>query len=195
VYVAEIRENRNSYLEHYPCRSFNAAMAVIHGFCQEYAVALNDNSTVEIKKYRVLGEDDDFDECELGEICLDRDLEIVSADYWPLEENLFINADGTSSVIRFPDFLPPCCPVSYTDFRGRQYGMQVNALREGDDDYAYVIELDADSVNAGDLSGFGNAHLHVPFPLVEQLELDQLPEKERANYLRLESYLRSRGLI
>ena len=195
VYVAEIREKPDSYLEHYPCRSFNAAMAVIHGFCEEYAVVLSDQSTVEIKKYRVLGEEDDFDDFELGEICLNKDLEIASADYWPLEENHFFNPDGTVDFIHFPDVLAPYGPVAFSDFRGRQYGMQVKAFRESEDDDAYVIYLDSESVDAEDLSQFGNAHSHVPIPRIEQIELHRLPEKERSNYLRLESYLKGRGLI
>ncbi len=195
VYVAEIREQPDSYLEHYPCRSFHAAMAVIHGFCEEYAVVLSESSTVEIKKYRVLDEGDDLDDFELGEISLTKDLEIASADYWPLEENHFINADGTLDSIHYPDVLAPYSAVSFSDFRGLQYGMQVKAFRESDDDDAYVIYLDSDSINAQDLSNFGNAHSHVPIPMIQQIEPEQLPETERANYFRLAAYLKGRELI
>lgn len=195
VYAAELRKHPDSYTEHYLCRSFEAAMRAIRGFCGEYTVVFNDLSSIEIKKYRILDEASAFAECELGEIRLTKDLEIASADYWPLEENHFINADGTVDFIRFPDILAPYSPVAFTDFQGRQYGMQVKAFRESDDDDAYVIYLDSESVNAEALSSFGNAHCHVPIPRVEQIDPEQLPEKERANYLRLAEYLKSRQLI
>ena len=195
VYVAEIREKPNSYLEHYLCRSFRAAMGVIRGFCEEYAVTLNESSTVEIKKYRVLSEADDFDECELGEVCLTRDLEIASADYWSLEQNHFINADGSAEFIHFPDVLAPYSAVTFKDFRGMQYGLQIKAFRDGKDDDAYVIYLDSESFHSEDLSDFGSAHCHVPIPCLEQIAPERLPEKERENYTRLVDYLRDRRLI
>ena len=195
VYIAEIREHPDSFLEHYPCRSFQAALHVIHGFCEEYAVALDDYSTVEIKKCRVLREDDDFDQFELGEISITKDLEIASADYWSLETNHFICPDGTMDFIRFPDILAPYGPVIFKNWRGRQYGMQVKSFRESDEDDAFVIYLDSESVNSEDLSNFGNAHCHVPIPRIEQIQPEQLPEKERANYFRLVEYLKSRSLI
>ena len=195
VYVAEIREKPNSYLEHYPCRSYPAAMRVIGGFCKEYAVALNGSSTVEIKKYRVLSEEDDFDECELGEVCLNKDLEIISADYWSLEKNHFINADGSAAFIHFPDVLAPYSAVAFQGFRGMQYGLQIKAFRDSKDDDAYVIYLDFEPVNSEDLSDFVSAHCHVPIPRLEQIDPQRLPEKERENYARLVAYLTDRGLI
>ena len=195
VYAAEIRTEPDAYNEHYLCKTYAAALRAIRGFCEEYTVALRDNSSVEVKKYRILDENDDFAECELGEICLTKDLEIASADYWPLEEGHGVTDDGTLACIRFPDVLAPYSPVAFTDWQGKQYGLQVKSLREGDDDDAYVIYLDAESVNAQDLSGFGNAHCHVAIPLVEEIPPEQLPEKERANYFRLAAYLKDRGII
>lgn len=193
VYFVEIEIDADSYTEKYICKNYETALKTVQHFSKEYEVQFTDYSYICIKKCTVFDDAVDFYNDELGEILLTKDLEVESAEYWSIKNPEDIT-DCENRVL-YPKFLKELSPVKFINHSGIHYGLQIDSFRDDEYDDAYVIYLNSKSVNCSDLSNFQNAHDHIPIPLIEQITVDELPQKEKSNYFRLIDYLKTENII
>lgn len=193
VYFVEIEENYNSYTEKYICKNYETALKTVQHFSKEYNVQFNDYSYICIKKCAVFDDVVDFDNDELGEILLTKDFEVENAEYWSIA-NIEDISDCENRVI-YPKILKNFSPVKFINHSGLHYGLQLDSFRDNEYDDAYVIYLNSKSVNCSDLSNFESAYEEIPIPKIEQITVDELPQKEKSNYFRLIDYLKNENFI
>jgi len=81
------------------------------------------------------------------------------------------NALSSPEHCAFPPFLPDCAPVCWQNEWGKVcYGVSIH-LTDWDGQYCYLFDLDHPVMRAHDWENLTQAHEHVPFPLVEAVEL------------------------
>lgn len=192
VYLVEIQEDVNSYNEHYICKNYEAAYKTVKKFKKEYKIVFTEFSIISISKWQVFDRNIDFENDELGVITLTENLKIQSANYWAFHNNFTFSPE---TQIFYPEILLPYSPVKYKNSYGINYGLQINTFRNDEYDDAYVIDINSESTNKEDLRNFENAHHHIPIPEMEQISVDELPDKERSNYCRMVSYLKNKNYI
>ena len=195
VYQVEIEDKPDAYRETYICKDYHTALITIAKFCAEYEVTLGEFSHVCIKKRAVFADSPDFENDELGGVFLNEKL--LPTFVW--NSWLTRDEDYSEPVIietaKYPNFLKPYSPVKFKDYNGYRYGLQIENFRNDEYDDAFVIYLDSELFDRESLEGYENSHTHIPLPKVTELELKDLPDKERENCERLIAYLKTRDII
>lgn len=198
VYELHIKDSPDAYDERYLCKSFDAAIRIIPLFFQEYDCEENSLTRYTIVKRRILSEEADFSEDELGELVMLPGMRVYSVNMWSFDHQaeecagqcLNCNhpcADCHETI--FPQFIRHGDAVKFYDFSGGEsYGIAFvrNNLPCSD---CYVIPLDSDAVHYHDFANIHNAHKHIPAPLTERIEEDALPEEMRADYKACLQYI------
>lgn len=198
VYELHIKETPDAYDERYLCKSFDAALRIIPLFFKEYDCEENALSCYTIVKRRILAEEADFSEDELGELVMLAGMRVYSVNMWSFDRQ----AEACSGQclecnrpcvicheIIFPQFIRHGDAVKFYDSSGEEsYGIAF-ALDNLPCSECCVIPLDSDAVCYHDFANIHNAHQHIPAPLTERIEEDALPEEMRADYKACLQYI------
>ena len=198
VYELHIKDTPDAYDERYLCKSFDAAIRIIPLFFQEYDCEENSLTRYTIVKRRVLSEEADFSDDELGELVMLAGMRVYSVNMWSFDHQAeecagqCLNckspcADCHETI--FPQFIQHGDAVKFYDLSGKEsYGIALAFNNLPCSEY-YVIPLDSDAVRYHDFDNIHDAHQHIPAPLTERIEEAALPEEIRADYKACLKYI------
>lgn len=198
VYELHIKDTPDAYDERYLCKSFDAALRIIPLFFKEYDCEENALSRYTIVKRRILSDEADFSEDELGELEMLPGMRVYSVGMWSFDHQAEACSGQCFECNRpcadchetvFPNFIQHGDAVKFYDFSGKEsYGIAFSLDDQPCSDY-YVIPLDSDAVCYRDFANIHNAHHHIPAPLTERIEEEAIPEKMRADYKACLQYI------
>jgi len=199
VFELLIKETPDSYEEHYLCTSISAAMRYIPLFFQEYECAPNVDTYFEIKKRKIIGEHDAFQEDYIASCYLNDKAEPLTYGACGIKRNY---CDGRcfdcnqtciyNIQIGFPIFLDNLALVRYKTGNKHSYGIHLNNIT--DDDTIYVLDLANEVMVYKDFKNDFYAHEHIDAPLVEKVDLQDVPDDIRKTYEAYVSYRHECGL-
>lgn len=198
VFELHIKETPDAYDERHLCRSFEDAVNVIPLFYKEYDCKENTSSRYTVIKRRVFSKETDFSEDVLGEIDLLPGMKTYSVAVYSFEHW----AEGCCGEcwecdrpcadcheILFPAFVKHGDAVKYYSYSGKEsFGIAIEHSDLPCSDY-YVIPLDSNAVRYHDFANIFDAHEHIPAPLTEKIEIEELPVKMRENYKACLKYI------
>lgn len=198
VYELHIKDTPDAYDERYLCKSFDAAIRIIPLFFQEYDCEENSLTRYTIVKRRVLSEEADFSEDELGELVMLAGMRVYSVNMWSFDHQAegcagqCLNCNSSCADCHetiFPQFIQHGDAVKFYDLSGKEsYGIALAFNNLPCSEY-YVIPLDSDAVRYHDFDNIHDAHQHIPAPLTERIEEAALPEEIRADYKACLKYI------
>ncbi len=191
VYELHIKDTPDAYDERYLCKSFDAAIRIIPLLFQEYDCEENSLTRYTIVKRRVLSEEADFSDDELGELVMLAGMRVYSVNMWSFDHQAeecagqCLNCNSPCADCHetiFPQFIQHGDAVKFYDLSGKEsYGIALAFNNLPCSEY-YVIPLDSDAVRYHDFDNIHDAHQHIPAPLIERIEEAALPEEIRADY-------------
>lgn len=191
IYDLHIKDTPGAYDESYLCRSFDDAVKIIPLFYKEYDCKETVSSRYTIVKRRILSEKTGFDEDNLGELILLPNNRIHSVCMYAYDhqaekcqgECLDCNKPcAECHDVIFPLFVKHGDAVKCYETSGKEtFGIVFlyNNLPCGD---YYVIPLDSNAVHYHDYANIHDAHMHIPSPLVERIDVDALPKRIKEDY-------------
>lgn len=198
VYELHIKDTPDAYDERYLCKSFDAAIRIIPLFFQEYDCEENSLTRYTIVKRRVLSEEADFSDDELGELVMLAGMRVYSVNMWSFDHQAeecagqCLNCNSPCADCHetiFPQFIQHGDAVKFYDLSGKEsYGIALAFNNLPCSEY-YVIPLDSDAVRYHDFDNIHDAHQHIPAPLTERIEEAALPEEIRADYKACLKYI------
>ena len=198
VYELHIKDTPDAYDERYLCKSFDAAIRIIPLFFQEYDCEENSVTRYTIVKRRVLSEEADFSDDELGELVMLAGMRVYSVNMWSFDHQAeecagqCLNCNSPCADCHetiFPQFIQHGDAVKFYDLSGKEsYGIALAFNNLPCSEY-YVIPLDSDAVRYHDFDNIHDAHQHIPAPLTERIEEAALPEEIRADYKACLKYI------
>lgn len=198
VYELHIKDTPDAYDERYLCKSFDAAIRIIPLFFQEYDCEENSLTRYTIVKRRVLPEEADFSDDELGELVMLAGMRVYSVNMWSFDHQAeecagqCLNCNSPCADCHetiFPQFIQHGDAVKFYDLSGKEsYGIALAFNNLPCSEY-YVIPLDSDAVRYHDFDNIHDAHQHIPAPLTERIEEAALPEEIRADYKACLKYI------
>lgn len=198
VYELHIKDTPDAYDERYLCKSFDAAIRIIPLFFQEYDCEENSLTRYTIVKRRVLSEEADFSDDELGELVMLAGMRVYSVNMWFFDHQAeecagqCLNCNSPCADCHetiFPQFIQHGDAVKFYDLSGKEsYGIALAFNNLPCSEY-YVIPLDSDAVRYHDFDNIHDAHQHIPAPLTERIEEAALPEEIRADYKACLKYI------
>lgn len=198
VYELHIKDTPDAYDERYLCKSFDAAIRIIPLFFQEYDCEENSLTRYTIVKRRVLSEEADFSDDELGELVMLAGMRVYSVNMWSFDHQAeecagqCLNCNSPCADCHetiFPQFIQHGDAVKFYDLFGKEsYGIALAFNNLPCSEY-YVIPLDSDAVRYHDFDNIHDAHQHIPAPLTERIEEAALPEEIRADYKACLKYI------
>lgn len=198
VYELHIKDTPDAYDERYLCKSFDAAIRIIPLFFQEYDCEENSLTRYTIAKRRVLSEEADFSDDELGELVMLAGMRVYSVNMWSFDHQAeecagqCLNCNSPCADCHetiFPQFIQHGDAVKFYDLSGKEsYGIALAFNNLPCSEY-YVIPLDSDAVRYHDFDNIHDAHQHIPAPLTERIEEAALPEEIRADYKACLKYI------
>ena len=151
-----------------------------------------------IVKRRVLSEEADFSEDELGELVMLAGMRVYSVNMWSFDHQAegcagqCLNCNSPCADCHetiFPQFIQNGDAVKFYDLSGKEsYGIALAFNNLPCSEY-YVIPLDSDAVRYHDFDNIHDAHQHIPAPLTERIEEAALPEEIRADYKACLKYI------
>lgn len=198
VYELHIKDTPDAYDERYLCKSFDAAICIIPLFFQEYDCEENSLTRYTIVKRRVLSEEADFSDDELGELVMLAGMRVYSVNMWSFDHQAeecagqCLNCNSPCADCHetiFPQFIQHGDAVKFYDLSGKEsYGIALAFNNLPCSEY-YVIPLDSDAVRYHDFDNIHDAHQHIPAPLTERIEEAALPEEIRADYKACLKYI------
>ena len=198
VYELHIKDTPDAYDERYLCKSFDAAIRIIPLFFQEYDCEENSLTRYTIVKRRVLSEEADFFDDELGELVMLAGMRVYSVNMWSFDHQAeecagqCLNCNSPCADCHetiFPQFIQHGDAVKFYDLSGKEsYGIALAFNNLPCSEY-YVIPLDSDAVRYHDFDNIHDAHQHIPAPLTERIEEAALPEEIRADYKACLKYI------
>lgn len=198
VYELHIKDTPDAYDERYLCKSFDAAIRIIPLFFQEYDCEENSLTRYTIVKQRVLSEEADFSDDELGELVMLAGMRVYSVNMWFFDHQAeecagqCLNCNSPCADCHetiFPQFIQHGDAVKFYDLSGKEsYGIALAFNNLPCSEY-YVIPLDSDAVRYHDFDNIHDAHQHIPAPLTERIEEAALPEEIRADYKACLKYI------
>ena len=199
VFELMIKTDPDAYEERYLASSYEAALALIPKFYEEYECDETDSARYEITKRRVL-DGSEFSEDELGSMELLKGGRILSVDL----EGRYREAEGCDglcnncengcakyAVFHFPVFVRTGDAVSFTEYSGKKRFGIIGGTADDECDYAYVLPLDSSVILCRDFENLFDCHEHIPVPLVERIEANELPDEYRESYIAVKNYLDS----
>ena len=199
VFELLIKETPDGYEERYLCTSFEAAIRYIPLFFQEYECAPNADTYYEIKKRKIIGELEAFQEDCIASCYLNNNAEPLTYDACDIERN---HCDGRcfdcnqtcfyNIEIGFPVFLDNLALVRYKTGNKHSYGIHLNNIT--DDDTIYVLDLANEVMTYKDYKNDFYAHDHIDAPLVEKVDLQDVPDDIRKTYETYIAYRHECGL-
>lgn len=198
VYELHIKDTPGAYDERYLCKSFDAALRIIPLFFKEYDCEENALTRYTIVKRRILSEEADFSEDELGELVLLAGMRVYSVNVWSFDHQAEDCSGQCLECNRpcanchetiFPQFIQHGDAVRFYDFSGKEsYGIALVLDNLPCSEY-YVIPLDSDAVRYHDFANIYTDHQHIPAPLTERIEEEAIPEKMREDYKACLQYI------
>lgn len=198
VYELHIKDTPDAYDERYLCKSFDAAIRIIPLFFQEYDCEENSLTRYTIVKRRVLSEEADFSDDELGELVMLAGMRVYSVNMWSFDHQAeecagqCLNCNSPCADCHetiFPQFIQHGDAVKFYDLSGKEsYGIALAFNNLPCSEY-YVIPLDSDAVRYHDFDNIHDAHQHIPAPLTERIEEAAIPEEIRADYKACLKYI------
>ena len=198
VYELHIKDTPDAYDERYLCKSFDAAIRIIPLFFQEYDCEENSLTRYTIVKRRVLSEEADFSDDELGELVMLAGMRVYSVNMWSFDHQAeecagqCLNCNSPCADCHetiFPQFIQHGDAVKFYDLSGKEsYGIALAFNNLPCSEY-YVIPLDSDAVRYHDFDNIHDAHQHIPAPLTERIEEAALPEEIRTDYKACLKYI------
>lgn len=198
VYELHIKDTPDAYDERYLCKSFDAAIRIIPLFFQEYDCEENSLTRYTIVKRRVLSEEADFSDEELGELVMLAGMRVYSVNMWSFDHQAeecagqCLNCNSPCADCHetiFPQFIQHGDAVKFYDLSGKEsYGIALAFNNLPCSEY-YVIPLYSDAVRYHDFDNIHDAHQHIPAPLTERIEEAALPEEIRADYKACLKYI------
>ena len=199
VYELHIKYTPDTYDERYLCKSFDAALRIIPLFFKEYDCEENELTRYTIVKRRILSEEADFSEDELGELVMLAGIRIYSVNIWSFDHKAEACSGQCFGCNRpcadvhetnFPRFIQHGDAVKILDFSGKEsYGIAFMLDNSPCSECYYVIPLDSDAVRYHDFTNIHDAHQHIPAPLTERIEEQDLPEEMREDYKACLQYI------
>ena len=184
VYELHIKDTPDAYDERYLCKSFDAAIRIIPLFFQEYDCEENSLTRYTIVKRRVLSEEADFSDDELGELVMLAGMRVYSVNMWSFDHQAeecagqCLNCNSPCADCHetiFPQFIQHGDAVKFYDLSGKEsYGIALAFNNLPCSEY-YVIPLDSDAVRYHDFDNIHDAHQHIPAPLTERIDEASLP--------------------
>ena len=205
IFELHIKEDPDAFDERYICGSYEAALIIIPLFYQTYELEEAETVRYRIVKRRVYngGEDEDFEEDDLGELEMISGMRIKTAELYsfaPAEKDctgecydcseLCVRARGMD--IEFPCFIrhgdAVRCVEPYSGEAG--FGIALQPNEKPCAEY-YVIPLDSDRIMRRDFDNMHDAHEHIPAPLAERITADDLPEGLRSGYFACREFLKT----
>lgn len=191
VYELHVKQTPDSYDERYLCRSFGDAVKLGPLYYREYSCRENASSRYMIDKRRILSEETGFCEDELGNITLLPDMKIESVDVYALDKKAeeccgdCQECDRPHAVCHhtvFPAFIKHGDAVRYREYSGEEsFGIALVYDDLPCSEYC-IIPLDSDAVRYRDLPNIYDAHRHIPAPLAERIEEEDLPQSMREDH-------------
>ena len=198
VYELHIKDTPDAYDERYLCKSFDAAIRIIPLFFQEYDCEEYSLTRYTIVKRRVLSEEADFSDDELGELVMLAGMRVYSVNMWSFDHQAeecagqCLNCNSPCADCHetiFPQFIQHGDAVKFYDLSGKEsYGIALAFNNLPCSEY-YVIPLDSDAVRYHDFDNIHDAHQHIPAPLTERIEEAAIPEEIRADYKACLKYI------
>lgn len=198
VYELHIKDTPDAYDERYLCKSFDAALRIIPLFFKEYNCEENSLTRYTIIKRRILSEEDEFSEDEIGELILLAGMRVYSANVWSFDRQAeacsgqCFKCNLPCAVCHetiFPQFIRHGDAVKFYDFSGEEsYGIAFEPDNQPRSE-CYVIPLESDAVRYHDFANIHNAHQHIPAPLTERIKEEALPEEMREDYRACLQYI------
>ncbi len=206
VYELHIKDTPDSYDETYLCGSYEAALAYIDLFYEEYDTTEKGDSTrYRIVKRRIYAgkPEEAFDEDYLAECVLDQYKRVLTVDdemdRSPYGIGFCEGRDCDTcekiclydrSWVLFPCFTENGDLVKFTDDKGAvRYGIN---FQWNDDpaDCLCVDPLDSLAVRYHSFENAGDDHEHPPLPWVEPASIEELIKSMREDYLAFMAYLK-----
>ena len=128
VYELHIKDTPDAYDERYLCKSFDAAIRIIPLFFQEYDCEENSLTRYTIVKRRVLSEEADFSDDELGELVMLAGMRVYSVNMWSFDHQAeecagqCLNCNSPCADCHeaiFPQFIQHGDAVKFYDLSGK----------------------------------------------------------------------------
>ena len=198
IYELHIKDTPDAYDERYICRSFHDAVGIIPLFHKAYHCEEIASSRYSVAKRRILSEETGFSEDELGELVLLPGRKVYSVDVY----SFFHQAEACSGEcidcdrpcadcheILFPSFVKHGDAVKFYEYSGEESFGIIFDLDGLPDSECYVIPLDSNAVCYHDFANIHNAHAHIPAPMTERIEPEDLPQRMREDYLACRQYI------
>jgi len=195
VYELCIKLEPDSFESHYICASYNAALACIDRYLEEYAdldFKETELTRYKIKKQRVFSEDDKFNDDTPAECVLGPQKTVLTVSDYQYYFEDFCSDKGISvstDDIRFPCFVQHRALVKYRDIEEKEhFGIclcWMNKINcDGLTDHYFVISLDSPTIREHRFNSDDHDHIEAPkISLASPTELDAIMRKNYFDYL------------
>ena len=200
LYELHIRANPDIGEECYLCTDYETALTCIDRYLEEYEDD-SPESRYRIVKRKIFTKDprNEFGQDALGECVLGQNKTLLSVtlyedrsdctNHFNCDECDKLCADRGTTVY-YPDFVPDCGAVLFTDFYGKKrFGICLQLDDNGTlDDMLYIIPLDSIYLYGKNFEDAHYDHQHIAPPLVENVSEEELDEELLENYLAYRAY-------
>lgn len=198
IYELLIKETPDAWEERYLCQTYETALEMLAGFCEEYDCDLDtDQSYCAIRKRKILQPGKPFEEDWAGECDFARGKILVSVDGPPhMTENGPCPSGGCADCENrcvsdlepcFPAFVPDCAPVCYRLGTGRTaLGIHLNSNHLPEMERCYIIPFEGELLSSGNYEEHWafHDHEHIPCPNVELVPVEALSPVNQERYHR-----------
>ena len=203
VYELCIKDTPDSYEEKYLCSSYNAALACIDRFYEEYAdfAKETEKTRYKIMKRKIFSENGRFEEDAYGICVLGPNKAVIEvSDYKnPSDCELDTMCSECKEIcprrcddVYFPCFAHDHAIIQYCDYEGKDcFGVNL-CLRDECDGMAtefYVIPLASSTIREHRFADYFNGHQHIELPRATLASAEDLDETMRKNYFDFISFL------
>ena len=201
IYELQIKTDPNAYEERYLCSTYEAALEMIDKFHEEYEDVIDNPSQAKyiIKKRMVhsLGQpfcEDQIQECSLsyGKVLVSVDSIVGDTEHGPCTGKGCGDCKADcilDNEVCFPCAVADRAPIRYLTSKGQwEYGIHLNFDRSQWGYEYYVIPFEGSMLSEKNYDQWwgGHWHEHIPFPLGEEVSVDELSPEHRNRY---ESFL------
>ncbi len=206
VYELHIKETPNDADECYICASYNAALACIDRYYEEYAEIGSketEQSRYEINKRKLFSENDVWADDVYADCILGANKIVLEITDYKKRTNCRLDAVCSECTeicsfrcdnVNYPCFACNYALIKYRDYDGKErFG--VNLCINKCDGFAsefYVIELDSSIIQEHCFDDYFYDHTHIALPLATIASPEELDETMRKNYYDFVEFMKAR---
>lgn len=197
IYELRIKTDPDAYEERYLCSTYEATLEMIDKFHEEYEDVIDHPSqtkyTIEKRKVHSLGQpfcEDQIQECSLsyGKVLASVDSIVGDTEHGPCtcENCTDCKTDCIlDNEVCFPRAVADRAPIRYLRSKGHwEYGIHLSFDRSQWGYEYYVIPFEGSMLSEKNYDQWwgGHWHEHIPFPLGEEVSVDELSPEHRNRY-------------